>query len=219
MSTPELPAIPGLSQATIDHAKLPALYVAARNALQACARVDECKHLQDKYSAIARYAKQRQDQELLKLARKIQLRADRRMGELLQALPKSNGGEHSKGTGRYAQAKAIGLTKSVVHRAMTIATMAAHTFESVVESDKPPGREELAQWTRNRLPGSAWSRQRATLTTLKNFVRFWESHPVKELGNSFADPTVNAAARALLMQCEACMREFAYKLTEETPVS
>jgi hypothetical protein len=208
-----LPAIPGLSRADIERAQFPALYVAARAALLVCVRVDECKDLQDKYEALARYAKQAQNEQLVALARKIGLRAERRMGEILDALPKSKGGQSNRGKGTYPYAKSIGLSAHRVTRALFISRMDEQMFELHVESEHPPGREELAQIARSKGPGTAWSGQRATLTALKNFARFWETHPPE--AQDFTDPRAHAEARALLLKCEEAVRALAHILAGE----
>ncbi len=189
----------------INPANFPALYHAACVEVQACVSVEECKDLQDKYEALARYAKhQQENQELLILARKIALRAERRMGEILDSLPKSKGGSNSRGNGVYPHAKSVGLGAHRVTRALYISRMEEQVFESHVESDHPPGREELAQIARNKGPRTPWSDQRAALTVLKNFAHFWQKHPPET--QSFTDPNIHAQARDLLVKCEEAVR-------------
>ena len=71
-------------QIDLKNARLPASYEAARNALSNCATVDECKTWADKAAAIAAYAKMADDTALHDMATRIQGRAVRRCGELLQ---------------------------------------------------------------------------------------------------------------------------------------
>lgn len=190
----------GITLADIERAELPALYIAARNALAACARIDECKNLQDKYSAIARYAKQARNDELLKLCKKIALRAERKMGQLILTVEKSIGGHNSKGRGRYAQFRAV-LCKDAMNRAMAISSVPEAEFESVVESGNPPGRVKYSYALRNRGPGSAVSERDMTLRALKSLARVCEAHPARNLVGSFTNPHFNAKARALLLVC------------------
>lgn len=217
MNTPQLPAISGvIPQSFVDRAAFPTLYIAARNALQACERVDECKDLQDKYDALARYAKQAQNEELWVLARKVALRAERRMGEILDSLPKSKGGPNSQGHGTYPHARSMGIGPHRVTRALTIGRMSVTTFESCVDSEHPPGRQELAKIARGMGPRTAWSHQRTTVTTLKHFVRFWETHPPETL--LITDPKATAEVRTLLLKCEEQLRALAQALnTGESP--
>src|SRR5262245_29355236 len=70
-----------------DTAMLPEKYVAATKALSECTVIDECKDWADKAAALASYAKQAEDDTLLKMAKRIQARAVRRAGELLKEIP------------------------------------------------------------------------------------------------------------------------------------
>ena len=66
-----------------DTARLPANYEAAKRALSQADRVDECKTWADKAQALASYAKQAGDKTLFDYAKRIQARAIRRAGQLL----------------------------------------------------------------------------------------------------------------------------------------
>jgi hypothetical protein len=208
-----LPA--GLTQADVERAQLPALYVAARNALEACARIDECKDLQDRYTAILRYAKQARNEELLKLCRKITLRAERKLGDLLRQIEKAGGGSKQKGVGRRALARSMGIDKDAMYRAMTIAKVPEQQFESVVESNDPPGRERYGALLRN--PAAEISERAVALRALKNFARVCAALPASNLVGAFTDPKYNARARALLLVCGPWIHAVAQIVTHDAP--
>ena len=82
----------------ISSARLPATYEAAKNALSECSRIDECKEWADKAEALASYARQAKDEQLRKMADRIQARAIRRCGELLKQIEPKQGARTDIGT-------------------------------------------------------------------------------------------------------------------------
>jgi len=75
-----------------SRANLPRTYEAARAALAECQNIDECRDWADKAAALASYAKQAEDETLLRMAARIKARATRRAGELLKQVTPAKGG-------------------------------------------------------------------------------------------------------------------------------
>jgi hypothetical protein len=67
-------------------ANFPAMYEAARRAVELCDSTDEVKGWADKHAALAAYARMRDDRDLHNYALRIQLRAERRYGQLHKQL-------------------------------------------------------------------------------------------------------------------------------------
>jgi len=62
----------------------PVQYEAARAALAKCVKTDECKGWVDRAAAMKVYARQAKDREMEMNAVEIRVRAERRLGELIQ---------------------------------------------------------------------------------------------------------------------------------------
>ncbi len=67
-------------------------YEAMRAAVGLCATVDEAREVRDRAAALAFYARQRDDTEVLVWLQEIKLRAGRRIGELLRDIERDRGG-------------------------------------------------------------------------------------------------------------------------------
>jgi hypothetical protein len=138
----------------IDEARLPALYADAKRALRECLRVDECTDWASKAEALSSYARQSKDTELRAMADRIQARAIRRCGELLQEVKAARGrrtdlelraGTHPKLPTRSEVATAGGLSAHQSRQALRIAAIAETDFEAAVESARPPSVTALAE--------------------------------------------------------------------------
>jgi hypothetical protein len=132
--------------------QLPALYTSAQHALATCERIDECKDWADKAQAMASYARQAKDESLRKHADRIQARAIRRCGELLQQLPADKGGRPPETRGdappsltRTQAAVDAGLSRDQRRTALRVASVPKDSFDAQVESDSPPTVTELAR--------------------------------------------------------------------------
>lgn len=134
-------------------AKLPASYVAARNALAECQSIDECKDWADKAAALAAYAKQAEDIELEQMAARIRARAMRRAGELLKQFDGRGGdradsknvGGHSFAPTQKQAARDAGFSEHQQFNAVRIANIPQDDFDRQVEGKTPPTITTLAQ--------------------------------------------------------------------------
>ncbi len=142
-----LPAnLPSVAKAT-----LPVQYVAAREALAQCSKIDECRSWADKAAAMASYAKQADDDSMFKMASKIHARAVTRCGELLKSFSPSEKPGRKKNCGsnptisRSQAAKDAGLSRDQKVQALRLANIPKDEFEGLIESDNPPTITQLAE--------------------------------------------------------------------------
>lgn len=140
-----------MSLPSVNTARLPQTYEAAREALANCQGLDECKDWSDKAAALASYAKQAEDETLMKMAARIKARAVRRAGELLQQIePAANRHGNSSGMGGHTSSRAdaardAGMSKHQQMQATRIASVPEKQFEREVEAEKPATLSQLAQ--------------------------------------------------------------------------
>ncbi len=120
-------------------------YEAARAALAAAHRVDEVKTIRDKAQAMAAYAKQARDTQMVQWATEIKVRAERRCGELLRdtaargerAAPGEPVSQMSKrATSAPPTLSDMGLTRDQSSRYQKLAAMPSEHFETAVETAK-----------------------------------------------------------------------------------
>ena len=147
--------------ATINagEARLPASYEAAKQALANCEQIDECVTWADKAAALASYAKQAKDDELMKRSTRIRDRAIRRAGELLKQIepakpgpkPEIGVGAHTE-LGRQVAGEKAGLSKHQQVQAIRVANVSDAEFERQVESDNPPTVTKLAEQGKQTAP-------------------------------------------------------------------
>lgn len=138
-------------------AQLPATYQNAKNALSECVQIDECVTWADKAAALASYAKQANDDEMMKMATRIRDRAIRRAGELLKQIEPQSGKrtdiEPSSGAPtRLDVAKEAGMSRDQMHTAIRVANVPQADFDRQVESDNPPTVTKLAEQGKKSAP-------------------------------------------------------------------
>lgn len=154
MSEPKLPALAAVALPRANEtADLPALYEAAKIALAACVRADELADVADKSAALAAYAAMAKDPALENYARRIRLRAVRRMGELLADHDARGGDRRSKNEpppvfeklSRRKFAEKAGLSSHEALTASRIAKIPAEEFEQAVETSPVPGTSRICR--------------------------------------------------------------------------
>lgn len=123
-------------------------YNAARSALAEAHAVDEVKDIRDKAEAMAAYARQAHDTEMIAWVTEIKVRAERRAGELLAEMPKSAGTKgqlQGKSSGGHIvvppeeSAKTLsdmGITKNESSRWQKLAAVPTDKFEQAVSAAK-----------------------------------------------------------------------------------
>lgn len=121
-------------------------YETARAALAEAHRVDEVKSIRDKAEAMAAYARQAKDSELIQYATEIKVRAERRCGELLARTEKQHGGHAMKARSNDATEvpptlAQMGLTKDESSRYQQLAAMPSDHFETAVATAKATAGE------------------------------------------------------------------------------
>jgi hypothetical protein len=133
-------------------------YEAARHALRVATQIDEVKDIRDKALALAEYARQAKDTEMLENVKKLQLRAERRLGEMLEETERAKGGRPAKSeiekalnstpNKRYEPGEGfstptlaeIGLSGKQSSDFQAIAAIAEDKFEEILATKKPTTR-------------------------------------------------------------------------------
>lgn len=123
-------------------------YDAARFALQQAVEIDEVKAIRDKAEAMAAYARQAKDTEMIQWVTEIKVRAERRAGQMLSEMPKSAGTKgqlHGKSSGGHIVVPPegstktladLGITKNESSRWQKLAAVDDERFEKAVSAAK-----------------------------------------------------------------------------------
>lgn len=115
-------------------------YDAARYALSVAVEVDEVKDIRDKAEAMAAYARQAKDTELVQWATEIKVRAERRAGQMLAEMPKNPGelrnSSRSHDVTATKKLSDIGITKNESSRWQKLAAVSDDQFEHAVAAAK-----------------------------------------------------------------------------------
>lgn len=114
-------------------------YEAARTALQAANSVDEVKDIRDKAQAMAAYARQAKDTELVEWATEIKVRAERRAGELLHETGLLEG--RPKKASNDTRLSDLGISYDQSSRWQKLAAIPEDKFEQAVAAAKEVAHE------------------------------------------------------------------------------
>ena len=182
---------PGAALVPTHDARLPEAYASAKKALAECSEIDECKDWSDKAQALASYARQADDDTLHKLAIRIQVRAMRRMGELVKTFqsngartdlqPRAGGGPRSQ---REA-AEEAGISKRQEKTAVRMANVPEAEFETAIESDDPPTVTKLAHMHRPAPPG--FIKATNLIGAVDRFAEFCEENQPESVSSGVLD--------------------------------
>lgn len=189
-------------------AQLPASYENAKTALSACVSIDECQTWADKAAALASYAKQANDDELMKMATRIRDRAIRRAGELLKQIEPAHGANQNIGVGTHTivltredAARDAGMSKHQQVQAIRVANVPAEVFERQVESENPPTVTKLAEQGKKTAPRPVLDlkgRDPSEFNRALHFVAEFEDYQraIEKIDADAILPILNEAERA-----------------------
>ena len=116
-------------------------YEAALYALQEASTVDEVKDIRDQAEAVAAYARQARDTELIQRATEIKVRAERRAGQMLAEMPKNPGELRNSSPSHDGRATtptlaSLGITYNDSSRWQKLAGISDEKFEAAVAAAK-----------------------------------------------------------------------------------
>lgn len=133
-----------------------AKYDAACRALAAAASTDEVRGIRDEWKAIKAYARQAQNRDLLAQASAIQLRAERRLGEMIIAqkelgdLKEGRARAHNDKTVRLTL-KDVGISRDLSSKAQRLARVPAAHFDGMLAELQDKIVSETARVTKSLL--------------------------------------------------------------------
>ncbi|MGQ3297725.1 hypothetical protein [Reyranella sp.] len=198
-------------------ASLPASYEAAKAALANCVSIDECKDWADKAQALASYAKQANDDEMMRQSTRIRDRAIRRCGELLKQIEPQQGARSDLTSGgrppevtRNRAARDVGMSPHQAKQAIRVANVPAADFERQVESPRPPTVTALAEQGKKAAPRPVIDlkgRAPDEFNLALHYVGGWEqvARDLAALRHDSAVPVLTPAERARLRKAIAAI--------------
>ena len=127
-------------------------YEAARYALKVAQQVDEVKDIRDKAQALAAYARQAKDEDMIRWATEIKLRAERRAGELLNGTERNKGAANAVTSGHSVvpTLDEIGISRKQSSDFQAIAAISEETFEEKLKTEKPTTKSLVRESPRHK---------------------------------------------------------------------
>lgn len=162
---------------SFTQAQLPQIYTAARAALFRCDQIDECRQWVNKAAALASYALQARDQSLRSMADRIQARAVRRCGELLN--------QEAEPAKKMALAESYGLDRKQYEQAVAVAKVPLSKFEQAIEADEPPKVYKLAQMGAKKRATKPIQKNSKWIKQLERLSDFCQSVAPQDIADEF----------------------------------
>ena len=152
-------------------------YNAARNALAEAHAIDEVKDIRDKAEAMAAYARQAKDTEMIQWVTEIKVRAERRAGQMLAEMPKAKGTQlNGKSIGGHIVVPPkndektladLGITKNESSRWQKLAGVSEEQFEHAIAAAKEvAGEVTTAAMLRSAKPENEKKEKKAPVVTI-----------------------------------------------------
>jgi hypothetical protein len=135
----EAPPLPIVPYSPRELEQLTPNSTAMVQAIAACERVDEVLDIGDKLAALQVYFRQSRDRSNEYACSRLRVRAQRRLGEMLQEMAergeRSRGGKPLRGA-RVPTLKQLGIDAPTASRAQRLADVAPHKFESILREKR-----------------------------------------------------------------------------------
>lgn len=176
-------------------------YEQARHALAECHRVDEVKDIRDKAEAMAAYARQAKDTEMVQWVTEIKVRAERRAGEMLRQGridgDRASSGGDSRKESPPPTLSDIGITKDQSSRWQSLAGMSDEHFETAVATAKDTAGQVTTAFMLREAKGKA---QGAPVKGVKADAMREELKAAKERGVSLLETYARLTLQAVRSQ-------------------
>lgn len=162
-------------------------YEAARSALAEARGVDEVKDIRDKSEAMRAYARMAKDTQLEMDATELRLRAERRLGIMLDA--EKQAGRLGKGIRKCADEEHltlddVGIDRKLSARSQRVGGIGEQAFEAMIESV----RDRIASGDRVSLDVAAVDKKERRAERERDLAAKQSALPEKRYGVIYADP-------------------------------